>query len=207
MPTVIKLGGCNGSGKTSVAKAVMDLAEVMPFRWTGNRKSPNFYDGQWQGRPVVVLGSYESACGGMDTISDKDERVAMIKWAIENIDDNGIVFFEGLMTGKTYGALGAMSEVHKAMGTPWLYAFLDTPFEVCVERVLTRRKAAGNHEPFDPERTMRSTFDSCLHLREKLQGERVGRTPIPTDHPVMVLKHNQKPAALARQLLTRAEKL
>lgn len=207
MPTVIKLGGCNGSGKTSVAKAVMELADCLPFTYKGVKKSPNFYDGQWQGRPVVVLGSYETTCGGMDTISDKDERLAFVKWAVENADDNAIIFFEGLMTGKTYGALGEMSEAHRTLGTPWLYAFMDTPFEVCVERVLARRKAAGNDAPFDPERTMRSTFDSCLHLKEKLLGQRVGRTPIPTHHPVISLQHKGKPAALARTLLTRAEKL
>lgn len=207
MKTVIKLGGCNGSGKTSVAKAVMALTDALPATWKGTRKSPNHYVGNFQGHEVLILGSYESVCGGMDTISDKEERFKMVEWAVKSAAKDSIIFFEGLMTGKTYGALGALSEKHAGKGTPWLYAFMDTPFEVCVERVLARRQAAGNNAEFDPERTMRSTFNSCQHLAEKLLGDRVGRTPIPTYHPVMRLQHRGKPATLAKQLLTRALKL
>lgn len=207
MKTVIKLGGCNGSGKTSVAKAVMSLTDAVPATWKGTRKSPNHYVGNFQGHEVLILGSYESVCGGMDTISDKEERFKMVEWAHKVIAPGGIVFFEGLMTGKTYGALGALSEKHHKKDTRWLYAFMDTPFDVCVQRVLQRRKAAGNDAPFDPERTMRSTFNSCQHLLEKLRGVRFGHTPIPTYHPTMQLDHARKPHTLAKRLLDRALKL
>ena len=210
MFTVIKLGGCNGSGKTSVAKALIKLTKGAPIETKLlSGKRTDVHVGLYNGTPVHVLGRYENACGGMDTISDKYDRFELVRKAVlgDNRYTNGlIVFFEGLITGKTYGALGELSEQHyKRKAGRWLYAFMDTPFDVCVERVGQRRAAAGKGmEGFDPERTMRPTFNSCLHLAEKLMGERVGRTPIPSYHHVMMLDHSKKPATLAKQLLARA---
>jgi hypothetical protein len=42
-----------------------------------------------------------------------------------------------------------------------VFAFLDTPWEVCLQRVLARRAAAGNDKPFDPEKTMRYAYKQC----------------------------------------------
>lgn len=203
MFTVVKMGGCNGSGKTSVAREIIKLADAKPKTWKGAAKSPNYYEGVYEGFPVLILGSYETNCGGMDTISDKFQRLAFIQWAAKA---NRIVFFEGLMTGKTYGAIGTVSEAHVAgkRGT-WLYAFLDTPFEVCAERVVQRRTAAGNLNPFDPERTMRSTFNSVTHLFEKIEQTRaviIGDPIYP--HPTIMLDHKLRPVALARRVLNRA---
>ena len=49
-----------------------------------------------------------------------------------------------------------------------IFAFLDTPWETCLERVLSRRLAAGNDKPFDPEKTMRSAYDQCHRSAELL---------------------------------------
>lgn len=205
MFSVIKLGGTNGSGKTTVATALLEVAKGLPDKWAGNKKNPNFYRGEYRGLEVLVLGSYASACGGMDTISDKHERLAFVEWACQ---PGRIVFFEGLITGKTYGALGELSEQHVyANRGRWLYAFMDTPFEVCVARVLQRRQAAGNHNPFDPERTLRSTHRSCLHLSQRIAQTRESRAGSVHPHPLIMLDHSKQPAALARQLLQRAEAL
>lgn len=204
MFTVIKLGGTNGSGKSSVAKALLKLvsAEERPAKLASGKVS-KVYIADHAGLQVTILGKYDNACGGMDSISDKEDRFKLVKLAVSS---PGIVFFEGLITGKTYGALGELSEQHyKRKVGRWLYAFMDTPFDVCVERVGQRRAAAGKGmEGFDPERTMRPTFNSCLHLAEKLMGTRVGRTPVPSYHHVMMLDHRKKPATLAKQLLARA---
>lgn len=210
MFTVVKLGGCNGSGKTSVARALLktlnDGHGADPGTWRGAKKSPNVYTGFYKGHEVYVLGSYETACGGMDTISDKLERLAMVQWACKVIARGGIVFFEGLITGKTYGALGQLSEQHIARKTGrWLYTFMDTPFDVCVDRVLVRRAMAGNDAPFDPERTMRPTYDSCQSLLRKLRGEQQAKIgPQPHPHPTLLLNHKHKPAKLALTVLDAA---
>lgn len=194
MFTVIKLGGCNGSGKTTLARAVIEISDAKPLTWKGIKRSPNCYRGVYSGYVVLVLGSYETTCGGMDTISDKLDRLKMLEWAKKNAD---IVFYEGLITGKTYGAMGAMSEsdIVSKKGA-WLYAFMDTPFEVCVQRVLGRRAAKGNLAPFDPERTMRPTYRGIESLRGRVVADRL--------HPVAVVDHEQAPKRAAAKLLRKA---
>lgn len=207
MKVIIKLGGVNGSGKTSVATALIKAInpEVLPYKLASG-KTTELRRGLHNGLPVYILGKYATACGGMDTISDKFDRFDMITDIAAKREDC-IIFFEGLITGKTYGALGELSEVHiKRKRARWLYAFMDTPFDVAADRVRQRRAIAGNHSPFDPERTMRSTYDACVRLESYLRGDAVGKVPVKVQ-PVISLPHKQKPIMLARKLMTRAREL
>ncbi len=196
MFTVIKLGGCNGSGKTSIARELIKMSGAKPL--TSDKKTAA-YAGTIDGVPITILGSYENICGGMDTISDKDDRLALLS---KHCKGSGVVFYEGLITGKTYGAMGALSEQHvKRRKGRWLYAFMDTPFDVCVARTEQRRRAAGNNAPLDATRTLEPTFKSCSHLAEKLQGLRQAKVgPQPYPHPVHMINHKLKPATAARKL-------
>jgi len=48
--------------------------------------------------------------------------------------------------------------------------WLDTPLDVCIERVIARRLAAGNTKPFDTtctERGYKSSYSSSLALHEE----------------------------------------
>jgi len=196
MFTIVKLGGCNGSGKTSVAREIMAQVDAKPL----NRPRYSFaYKGFVEvplvSTPFLVLGRYETACGGMDTISDKDDRFDLM---VSSCKPNHIVFMEGLITGKTFGRMGEWLADQEARGKGRaIWAFMDTPFETCVERVLMRRLAKGNTAEFDPERTMRSTFNSCVTLEAKL---RDGRLPAPTK--VLSLNHKLRPREIARKLLS-----
>jgi hypothetical protein len=49
-----------------------------------------------------------------------------------------------------------------------IFSFLNTPWEVCLERVLSRRAAAGNEKVFDPQKTMRAAYDQCFRSAEIL---------------------------------------
>lgn len=201
MKVIIKLGGVNGSGKTSVANALIKAInpDVLPYKLASG-KTTELRRGFHNGIPVYILGKYATACGGMDTISDKFDRFDMITDIAAKREDC-IIFFEGLITGKTYGALGELSEAHlKRKRARWLYAFMDTPFDVAADRVRARRAAAGNHAPFDPERTMRSTYDACVRLESYLRGQAVGKVPVKIQ-PVISLPHKQRPVALASRLL------
>lgn len=184
---VVKLGGTNGSGKTSVARALLDMMEEQDV---AKKATYGFIDGKaW-----VILGSYKTVCGGMDTISDKEERLALINDHIGNgwrdHDEDDVIFFEGLITGKTYGKIGELSELDN--GARWIYAFMDTPFEVCVERVLARRAARGNTAPFNAERTMRPTY-KAVHSTAK--------RALAQGHKVVWLPHKLKPAHIAEFLI------
>jgi len=202
---VVKLGGTNGSGKTSVARALLDkMAGRCALGTLPNSKKFKGYGGMIEKRFWSVLGSYETTCGGMDTISDKNVRLELINDEIGN-KENDVVFFEGLITGKTYGKIGELSEIDN--GAKWLYTFMDTPFEVCVERVLQRRAAAraagGNKaaslsaKPFDPERTMRPTYNSVQAVAKRAAAQ---------GHAVLWLPHALPPQAIAGHLLNEVAK-
>lgn len=194
-PVVVKLGGCNGSGKSTLAFALLDFPHTP------------FYDDIVPGGKVAgyiiehpkarirLLGRYETACGGIDALGNVDIWAALAKkYSADYTVD--IVFLEGLMSGKVYGQLGAWSERPEQRGR-WVYCFMDTPFEVCVERVLARRRAKGNLAPFDPERTMRSTF------RGVEGAERLARA---AGHTVFRLDHRRSTTVMINVILQLAKK-
>src|SRR5690606_36459436 len=124
-------------------KALIKLTKGAPIETKLlSGKKTDVQVGLYNGTPVHVLGRCENACGGMDTISDKYDRFELVRKAVlgDKRHANGlIVFFEGLITGKTYGALGELSEKHdERKAGRWLCAFMDTPFDVCAARVLQR---------------------------------------------------------------------
>ena len=194
---VIKIGGCNGSGKSSLVRELLALASVgaepklhygKGIKVDAYKVPPTQQPRKYIRPPLIVLGDYSSPCGGMDTISDKFKRLELLeRYAIE---DN-IVVFEGLITGKTYGAIGDISEraTHKGH---WLYCFMDTPFDTCVERVLKRRAQKRNFNAFDPDRTMRSTYKAVQSVAKRAAAE---------GHSVYWINHKSTPQQAAANLL------
>lgn len=168
---VLKLGGTNGSGKSTVAKSLLSQMTCVKDAGTipGTCK-PAGYEGFLKGKLWYIIGRYQTACGGMDTISDKNIRLNLIKDAIIS-SKYDVVFFEGLITGKTYGEIGVVSESYKH--ARWLYLFMDTPFDECVNRVLKRRMQRGVTTEFNPERTMLSTYNSVLSVRRRAVNKHV----------------------------------
>jgi len=79
----------------------------------------------------------------------------------------GHVFYEGLLGSEYYGKLGAASEQY---GDKHVFAFLDTPIEVCIERVKARRLAKGNTNPLNEENT-RNRVRKILMLKQKLTNQ------------------------------------
>ena len=205
---VIKLGGCNGSGKTSVIRALLESTSFKFEVVDNRRKSFTYGTGnlpkalQDAGfKYATVLGSYVNVCGGMDTISDKEDRNRLI---LANSQPNTLLVFEGLITGKTYGRIGEISESAGHQGR-WIYAYMDTPYEECVRRVMLRRaerRAAkgidSQVDDFDPERTMRPTYKACVSTARKAEEQ---------GHRVVHLDHTKKPHELAKKLIAEAAKL
>lgn len=111
--------------------------------------------------PVFVVGSYENTCGGTDGINTQEE----IAERVVKAHALGHVLVEGLLMSKS-SAGGHVAPILKDHGA--IFAFLDTPWETCLERVLQRRAAAGNDKMFDPGKTMRSAYEQCHRSAELL---------------------------------------
>lgn len=88
---------------------------------------------------LYVLGSYEANCGGCDTIQPFDEIPALIKEYMSHPHPT-ILVYEGLLISHSIGRIG---ELVKQYGRRHIMAFLDTPLEVCLQRVDARRAERG----------------------------------------------------------------
>lgn len=167
---VVKIGGTNGSGKTSLVRAIisaLNMREVSlgsigtVYVGLPSKELSDIFN------RVVVLGSYKNVCGGMDTINNKEEVRELIHHFVDEINERTLVIFEGLITGKTYGYIGELSE-HPAQMGKWLYVLMGTPYEECVRRVLGRRNKSGkNLKEFNPDRTMLPTHRACCSTYER----------------------------------------
>ena len=172
---IIKIHGCSGAGKTTVARAVMmaaahiDMVEPKPNK-------PEAYVCSLDGvkEPVVVLGSYTNNCGGMDTVSSAGKAIEMVKF----YHSVGHVIHEGLLQSTYYGAMGVDS---KQYGDDYIYAFMDTPLIVCLERVVQRRMENNTKNKFNPELT-KDKYNTIAALQLKV--ERLG-------HKIAVIKYQE----------------
>jgi shikimate kinase len=145
---IFNLRGTNGTGKSTVAHAILKKAGAEPLEfWPNTRKpKPMAYAGRWNGVPIAILGSYETVCGGMDTITDiNDARDLIVRYG--NNQDFPIVFYEGLFISHCMGTVAAaLNEAN--LKQRLVMGYLDTPLEECLRRVHARRAERGNTKPF-----------------------------------------------------------
>jgi hypothetical protein len=159
---IVNIRGCNGSGKTTIVRRFLDRLPNSPLG-PANRPLGYAVDAKAWGvlRPVYIIGSYENTCGGTDGIKTQEEIAERVVRAVPH----GHVLVEGLLMSKS-SAGGHVAPILK--GHSAVFAFLDTPWSVCLERVLGRRADAGNDKTFDPEKTMRTAYKQCHRSAELL---------------------------------------
>lgn len=160
MPRAINLRGTNGSGKTFVAREVIKTFACTPCEYTEKGKvrsyighvelDPVFTEPAGEKRPIVVFGSYETQCGGCDTIPAVQIVADMLRSYMRDPKmKHGLVFYEGLMISHMIGTVGSAA---REFNSQHVMAFLNTPLEVCIQRVRDRRVARGaDGAGFDPK--------------------------------------------------------
>ena len=137
---IVQIRGISGSGKTTVMREVMEeLGDWKPCFVEG-RKRPLYYrrDG------IVVLGQYETSCGGCDNLGGCK---AAIELAINLAKSNNVLMEGRLVSDDVKHTLTAADA-----GVSIRCLVLVTDPDVCVERILTRRREAGNTKPFTPSK-------------------------------------------------------
>lgn len=177
---IIKIHGCSGAGKTTAIRRLMEACEFEPIK-NDKGKIEAYKLETHTDHPTYVLGSYENTCGGMDTVGTAQEVIELV----DKYAELGNVFFEGLLQSTYYGKMGLHSQRY---GDDYIYAFLDTPIELCLARVVARRMASGRNNKFNPQLT-KDKHDTIASLQQKL---------LSTNHKVVTVTHTEP---LARQLL------
>jgi hypothetical protein len=127
---------------------------------------------------MFFLGSYSATCGGCDTLPDVATVAKLLTDYMSDPElDTGVVFFEGLMISHMLGTVGkAQAALHKKKN---VLAFLDTPLEVCIERVKARRDARGDIRPFNPRNVI---VDHPRVASSRINAVKQGYTVVDVDH-------------------------
>jgi hypothetical protein len=150
---IINIRGTSGSGKSTIMRKVMELyPEKVAFQLPVEkpRKQPHGY--MLRGAPgttkdLCVLGHYETACGGCDTLPNYEFIFNMIRQAADKGND---VLFEGLLVTADQKHTPQLVED----GYDVNVIGLTTPVEECLEGIRLRRLARDNTDPVNPKNTL-----------------------------------------------------
>lgn len=148
---VIDIRGTHGSGKSHIIRKLMSYYTWKPFMGEGRatKKGPvkiRHLGFECKQMNAIVLGNYAEGVpsGGCDNIQDPEEVVRRVK--LFNTTHK-YVFMEGILVSHTFARY---SELAFELGDYW-FCFLNTPLEVCIERVKSRNanSASTNIRPFN----------------------------------------------------------
>jgi thymidylate kinase len=173
--TIVSIRGTHGSGKSTVVRKILEKYGAVEIVDSTKPKKPLGYDVLLSNKEILfVVGSYRTPCGGCDAI----QPYAEIWPRIESAADSGKhVLFEGALVSSSYGNIGRSSEKY---GDQMVFAFLDTPLEVCLERIQQRRLARGDSRPLDETSTTHK-FNAIQKSEVKIQQE-FGRKVVQLDY-------------------------
>lgn len=169
--TIVNIRGPNGSGKSTlvrslftdqdrVGKVITQAGLTVPVRINPSR--------------VAVVGPYRTACGGCDGVKTQDAVCDAVRGAMVMADH---VVFEGVVVSTIFKRYLDLSRELGGM----VWAYLDTPLDVCLERVYRRNGGKPIKEDL-----VRDKFTSIARTCEKAEaaGERVlllpWKDPLPT---------------------------
>ena len=157
--------GANGSGKTYLIRRWMEALDPSPFPrrhnllgGTSQFKAPEYYRLSDGG---CVIGDYTTACGGCDAIDTQEE---VRKRILQNLDAR-YVLFEGVIVSTIFDSWLQFSRAIGGM----LWVYMDTPLNVCLERVYGRNKNQRIKEQLiaDKIRSIDSTRRKALACEEE----------------------------------------
>lgn len=136
MSKIVNIRGTSGSGKSTLVRQIMaQFTSVKPSHIAG-RKRPISYLCEREGlKPLIVIGHYETDCGGTDTIPNMDEIYRRVRAAAGSGYN---VLFEGLLSS----AESRRTIELKQDGYDIRVVHIDIPLEECIASVEKRRAGA-----------------------------------------------------------------
>lgn len=170
---IVTIRGTSGSGKSYIVfRAMNRFASKEPVVRPG-RKRPLFYLMNVPIPPsppiapeLAVLGHYETACGGCDSIPAVETVFAL---AQEHAEAGRNVLFEGLLLAADVNRTRALSEAVNGKATVHCI-YLATTTDVCLASVNARREARGVLTPVNPDNTVRKAR-SVTRAHERMKVE------------------------------------
>ena len=167
---IINIRGTNGSGKTTVATAVVPPAASERFllhefdhtsKKTG-RVSKKQVIGYRSAEGVILVGRYDTACGGCDGIATIAATVESVKRAAA-LPGAKAVIYEGLLTSGLYQSFVDLALHFREAGRDHVFAYLDTDLEECIRRTRIRTQKTADWN----DGNVRSKHSAVLRTRER----------------------------------------
>ena len=144
---IIQVRGTSGSGKSTAVTEWMKSRLWVPNFKTGRRK-PLFYTTP-KHKGLIVLGHYETVCGGCDTVGS----APAVYRALQDVNEiypwhtavtEGLLLSEDVKWTKQL-----LEDGHEVRAL-----FLSTPTDQCLKRINQRRAEAGVTTPVKPHNTV-----------------------------------------------------
>lgn len=156
---ILNIIGTSGSGKSTLTRKIMDQYDFKVDLHIEGRKRPIGYvlSNEGNGKPLYVVGHYETACGGCDTIAKK--QFDTVYELVREYAEKGHVLYEGLLlTAESNRRI----ELHKERPGELVLIHLTTSLEQCIESIKLRRAERTGVAPEDqPEKdTLRKNAKS-----------------------------------------------
>lgn len=152
---IINIRGTNGSGKTTLARDLIgaDAKPIDLLQYQKQIKSGfkhKWVDGWGGSTDFLAVGSYKQGCGGLDTVPSFDLQQRAIRVAHDWKREGGhelprdgrprYIVAEGVLASTVFGSWGNFFGGFNKDEV--VIAYLDTPLEVCLQRITARQIAA-----------------------------------------------------------------
>lgn len=164
---IINIRGTSGSGKSTIVRALMGQYNQTTRHKEDGRKQPIGYvchNLLKDVKPLAIIGHYETACGGCDTISKMDHIFELVR-ASHTMGYH--VVFEGLLISADVNRTLAL----QTEGLPLRVVALDqVSIELCLSSVNERRLARLGPEKYTPvkEKNTISKFTGVRNSMKRL---------------------------------------
>ena len=155
---VINIRGTNGSGKTTVMKQMINMFGNTPLL---RKEKVWAYQCHFEPR-YFVLGRYEKELDGCDTIP----TLGHVSEGVARLSEKGNVLFEGILVSIVTKPWVELAE--SLPGCRFVFATLDTPSELCVERVRERRRKMGESGSWNPKNLL-VKHEAVMHAHSLLK--------------------------------------
>jgi len=136
---IINIRGTSGSGKSTLVRRVMEhpsYGEATNHYMKGRKQPLGYIFPRKDGPDLAIVGHYETACGGCDTINKMENIFRLVR--ISHMAGNDVIF-EGLLISADVNRTQALHDE----GLPLAIVGLDkVPLDLCLESVNGRRLAA-----------------------------------------------------------------
>lgn len=129
---IVNIRGTNGSGKSTIIKALLQRFPHMELFGALGPRRPEVYKVRVTGVWFYIVGPYQSLTGGIDAVPISSPQIVEL---LEKYRKLGHVVFEGVVISTYHGAVGEWLVQHKDEAR---VVYLDTPLSVCLQGLEAR---------------------------------------------------------------------